>query len=216
MDKKAILLVHGFASSSRSRKAGFFGPKFEAHPAVAFHAIDMNPTPPDFEYMTVTGQINRLRQYILDHELEPLRLIGSSLGGLVCLHYAHRFGGVERLLLLAPATVLHPREDALEDVTRWKTAGTVPVYHYGFERELPLRYDFELDGLHYRESVPAATRTLIVHGRDDTAVPIQHSRSYARRYGDLTRLIEVNAGHDLNPHLPSIWQQAEEFLLGNL
>jgi pimeloyl-ACP methyl ester carboxylesterase len=35
-----------------------------------------------------------VRQYILDRELTDVSLIGSSMGGLVGLNYAHRFGDV--------------------------------------------------------------------------------------------------------------------------
>ena len=92
MEKRNILHLHGFASSGQSAKARYFGEKFKAF-QVGFHAVDFNPTPKDFEYVTTTGLINRLRQYVLDRHLENIRIIGSSYGGLIALHYAHRFGG---------------------------------------------------------------------------------------------------------------------------
>ena len=83
MEKKKILSLHGFASSGRSAKAQFFRKKFKPFPQVEFHAFDFNPTPMDFKYMTITGLINRLRQYLLDHDLGSVSLIGSSMGALV-------------------------------------------------------------------------------------------------------------------------------------
>jgi pimeloyl-ACP methyl ester carboxylesterase len=213
MDRKAVLLVHGFASSGQSTKATFFQTRLKPLAWVEFHAIDMHPTALDFEYTTITGQINRLRQYILDHDLESLCLIGSSLGGLVSLHYAHRFGGVERMLLLAPMTVVHRAWGPEEELDHWKKAGAVPVFHYAFQRELPLRYAFHSDGLLYRQPVPPAAPALIVHGRNDDAVPADDSRAYAAAFADRVRLIEVDAGHDLNDHLPFIWEQGTRFLL---
>jgi pimeloyl-ACP methyl ester carboxylesterase len=97
-----VLYLQGFASSGQSTKARYFGEKLKAFPRVEFHIVDFNPTPKDFEYVTTTGLINRLRQYVLDHHLENNSIIGSSYGELVALHYAHRFGGVEKMLLLAP------------------------------------------------------------------------------------------------------------------
>jgi pimeloyl-ACP methyl ester carboxylesterase len=213
MDTITVLLVHGFASSGQSTKATFFRTQFNTLSQVEFHAIDMHPTPRDFEYTTITGQINRLRQYILEHDLEPLCLLGSSLGGLVSLHYAHRFGDVERMLLLAPMTVVHRGWGAEEELEHWKKARVVPVFHYAFERELPLRYAFQSDALLYRLPVPPAAPTLIVHGRNDEAVSADDSRAYAARFADRVRLIEVDAGHDLNDHLPFIWEQGTRFLL---
>ena len=103
MNGQTILFLHGFASSARTTKSQYFLEHLAGRPQVAYHAIDFNPTPTDFEYMTATGLINRLRQYVLDNALQSFSLIGSSFGGLVATHYAHRYGGVRRMLLLAPA-----------------------------------------------------------------------------------------------------------------
>jgi pimeloyl-ACP methyl ester carboxylesterase len=180
---KTILFLHGFASSARTTKAQYLQKKLEPLPRVAFHALDMNPTPIDFEYMTTTGLINRVRQYILDHELAPLSIVGSSFGGLVAIHYAHRFAGVEKLL------------------------------HYAFDESLPLRYALHTDGLNFMEPVPPAVPTLIIHGSRDTSVPIEDSRAFAAEHPRKVQLIEVDADHDLNGHLPLIWRHLQSFLL---
>jgi hypothetical protein len=39
------------------------------------------------------------------------------------------------------------------------------------------------------------------------------SREYAAGYPEQVRLIEVEAGHDINDHLPLIWQVTQRFLL---
>jgi pimeloyl-ACP methyl ester carboxylesterase len=213
VEKKAILLLHGFASSGQSTKARYLREKFKGLPQVEFHAIDFNPTPEDFEYVTVTGMINRLRQYVLDHHLENLSLIGSSLGGLVGLHYVHRFGGVDKMLLLAPGLFWLSGGLSQEGLERWEKAGAEPVFHYAFEEEIPLRYDLHVDGLHYLEPIPPATPITIIHGSDDEVVPIDHSREYAASFPGEVHLIEVNAGHDLNDHLEFIWGYVQSFLL---
>ena len=53
----------------RGGRSPFFRERVEPIPEVDFHAIDLNPTPEDFETMTVTICINRLRQYVLNHGL---------------------------------------------------------------------------------------------------------------------------------------------------
>lgn len=98
-----LIYLHGFASSAGGRKPDYLRDRLANWPDVGFHALDFSPTSLDFEYLTITGMINRLRQYILDRELTNFSLIGSSIGGLVALNYAHRFLGVNRLLLLSPA-----------------------------------------------------------------------------------------------------------------
>jgi len=214
MDKKTILFLHGFASSGQSTKAQYFAEKFKALPQVEFHAIDFNPMPKDFEYLTVTGMINRLRQYVLDHHLEKVSLIGSSLGGLVGLHYAHRFGAIEKMLLLAPGLFWLSGGLSEDEIEQWKEAGVAPVFHYAFEQALPVRYDLHADGLRYLELIPPAAPVTIIHGHNDKTVPIEHSRKYAANFPDEIQLIEVHADHDLNGHLEFVWEHVQSFLLG--
>jgi hypothetical protein len=173
----------------------------------------MNPTPTDFRYLTTTGAINRLRQYILDRQLETVQLVGSSFGGLVAMYYAHRFKGVGRLLLLAP--LLRWRLDWLseDEIEHWRKQGTVRVPHYGFGGKLPLDFGFYVDGQRYQDSVPPPAAVRIIHGHEDDVVPIAMSRTYAENHPDRVELIEVEAGHVLNDHLDMIWDHVQGFLL---
>jgi pimeloyl-ACP methyl ester carboxylesterase len=213
MEHKTVLLLHGFASSAQSTKAQYLGPRFKALPQVEFRALDLNPTPKDFEYMTVTGMINRLRQYVLDHRLGAVRIIGSSMGALVGLNYAHRFGGVEKMLLLAPALSWLSGGLTGEELAHWEKLGAVPVFHYAFEKEIPLRYDLQVDGLHYLQPVPPPAPMTIIHGVHDDTVPIDSSRQYAASFPDQVQLVEVDAEHTLNDQLPLIWGYVQSFLL---
>jgi pimeloyl-ACP methyl ester carboxylesterase len=213
VEKKQILYLHGFASSAQCTKARYLREEFKAL-QVEFHAVDFNPTPNDFEHMTTTGLINRLRQYVLDHHLGNISIIGSSYGGLVALHYAHRFGGVEKMLLLAPGLSWLSGGLSEKELEQWEKAGAVPVFHCAFEQEIPVRYDLQADGLGYLEPVPPAAPVTIVHGQDDETVPIGPSRVYAADFPDSVRLVEVDADHDLNGHLEFIWGYVQSFLLG--
>ena len=214
MEQKNILFLHGFASSGQSAKAQYFREKFKALPQVEFHAVDFNPTPRDFEYMTTTGLINRLRQYVLDHRMGKVSVIGSSYGGLIGLHYAHRFGEVEKMLLLAPGLRWLSGGLSEQELEHWEKTGAAPVFHFAFEKEIPLRYDLHLDGLGYLEPIPPASSIIIIHGHNDKTVPIEPSRAYAADFPDDVRLIEVDADHDLNGHLEFIWGHVKPFLLG--
>lgn len=211
---KTILFLHGFASSGQSTKARYFANKFDALPRVKYHAIDFNPMPKDFEYVTTTGLINRLRQYVLDHHLGIFDIIGSSYGGLVAVHYAHRFGGVERMLLLAPGLRWLSGGLSEEQLEAWKNAGAAPLSHEAFQQEILVRYDLQADGLGYLEPIPPAAPIAIIHGKSDTAVPADDSRAYAGKYPDKVQLIEVEADHNLNDHLDLVWEYVQSFLLG--
>ena len=210
MSKQTIIYLHGFLSSAQGTKANYLEARLSD---VSFHAVEFNPTPRDFEFMTVTGQINRLRQYILERQFETVKLIGSSLGGQVALHYAHRYGGVEKLLLLAPALVYSLDRYDADELTQWQTTDVYHLWHDGLQGEIPLRYAFHLDRMQYNQLPVAPAPTVIIHGQYDDVVSITDSRQYASANPDSVTLIEVDSDHRLNEQLPLIWEQVESFLL---
>ncbi len=209
---KTIVFLHGMASSARSAKAQFLAQQLDAHPEVDLAAIDLNPTPEDFEFMTISGMVSRLGDFLRDRRGAETSLIGSSLGALIGLNYAHRYGGISKMLLLAPLLAFSAGQWGSEELGRWQRDGRIWVPHYAFNRELPLRYDFYLDGLRYDSAVPPAAPTCIIHGRQDEVIPIGNSRAYAASYAGV-RLIEVDSDHRLADQLPVIWEQARLFLL---
>jgi pimeloyl-ACP methyl ester carboxylesterase len=197
-------------------KARFFASKFSELPSAAFHAIDFNPAPIDFEFHTITGMIDRLRQYILDHNLNQVLLIGTSQGANVALNYTHRFGGVAKMLLLAPELFYDPYISA-KKLAEWKELVSAPVFHYGFGNDLPLDYGHHQDGLRYVDAPPPSVPMLIVHGVNDEAIPINRSREYAAENPDFVRLLEVDDNHFLKDHMDFIWEQTlEVFDLSNI
>lgn len=212
MTSITLLYLHGFLSTASGPKAQFFHQQCADQPGVTFESLELNPTPRDFEYMTVTGQINRLRQALLTRPPGTLRLIGSSLGGQVAVHYAHRFGGVERLLLLAPALRYRADRYPAAELAQWERDG-VKQFEHAWGGLYPLRVDYHVDRLRYTDFVPPPAPTLIIHGRQDEVVPLSDSQHYAATYPDHVRLVEVEAGHLLNDRLADIWQEARSFLL---
>jgi pimeloyl-ACP methyl ester carboxylesterase len=209
---KRVVYLHGLASSARSAKGQFLARKLAAYPQVEFQAIEFNPTPEDFEYMTVTGMINRLRHHLWGRRRGEVSLIGSSLGALVGLNYARRFGGVSKMLLLAPALAFSAGSLSDKELERWEREGVALIFHYGFSKEVPVRYDFLLDGSRYRTPVPPVAPTLIIHGGRDEVIPVGKSREYAARYEGV-RLVEVDSDHRLGDQMPFIWEQVRLFLL---
>ncbi len=203
---KDLIFLHGFASSANSTKARYLAERSAGLPDVRFHLPDFNPTPKDFEFLTITGMVNRLRQYLIDHGVKTGDLIASSLGGLVALHYSHRFGGVGRLLLLAPVLSYDSLLFPGDMFRRWQTEGITEVSHYGFPGKVPLRYDFHLDGLRYAGQIPPTAPTLILHGKGDEIVPVQNSRDYVSQYPDMVKLVELDSDHGLLDQMDAIWE----------
>lgn len=213
MNKKSILFLHGFTSSARSGKANYLREQCNTLPDVAFSIFDFNPTPKDFEFLTVTGMINRVRQFLIDHPENDVRLIASSLGGLIALQYAGCFGGISKMLLLAPVLFYHHWGTSKDEIALWKQQGIADVAHHGFQQELPLRYTFHEDGLRYTSPVLPAAQTTIIHGTGDQTIPIHHSREYAATHPDKVRLLEIDADHRLTDRNELLWEQTQSFLL---
>jgi uncharacterized protein len=93
----------------------------------------------------------------------------------------------------------------------WEADGVGELFHYGFNRPVRLRYDLEVDGRFY-QTLPPAPIT-IIHGMEDEVMPIAASREYARTFPGQVQLIEVVAGHDINAHLPLVWQTLRQVCL---
>jgi hypothetical protein len=210
MSKTNIIFLHGFASSSSGAKSVYLSERFRKVENVDFRAFAFTPNPIDFECMTITGMVNRLRQYVLDNDLTPFFLVGSSFGALVGMNYADRFGGISGSLLLAPALSYSTMAEDEDERKRWREEGVIEVFHYAWDMTLPLRYELEVDGRFYENPPPPSSPVTIVHGKADEVVPAEESRRYAAQYPEMVDLIEVEAGHNLNNHLDFIGQLAEE------
>jgi len=138
------------------------------------------------------------------------------MGGLVGLNYAHRFGGVGHLLLLAPALTYLSGERVGRSLAEWQANGVGELFHYGFNWSVALRYGLvEVNGRFYQTPPPSLAPITIIYSKQLEVVPIAAGREYARAYPDQVQLIEVTAGHDLNAHLPLIWKTLQQVCLAS-
>ncbi len=209
-----VFYLHGFASSAKSSKAMFFAGKL-ATPSVTFEAPDLNE--PDFSTLTITRMVAQV-VHAIDAGTDPVALIGSSLGGFVAVQAAlQRPSIIHRLVLLAPALDAGRRSiPALGEsgLAAWKASGTLDVFHYGYDRIVPLRYELYADAGRYdcldaRLAMPVQ----VFQGRRDAAVDpaVVESWSRSRPYVDLHMLDD---DHQLHASLDDIWTETEGFLFG--
>jgi pimeloyl-ACP methyl ester carboxylesterase len=205
--EKTVLYLHGFSSSATAAKARYLSQRLGEIAGARFLAPDFNPEPKDFEYLTVTGMIDRLRQFFVDHGISNPFIVASSLGCLVGLHYVARFGGAERLLFLAPVLSFRSLRFREEALLRWKEDGATDVFHYKFIKKLPLRYDFYLDGLQFADPIAPPVPIDILHGRNDETIPVMLSRKYAEEFPARVTLTELDSDHMLHDQLPVIWDR---------
>ena len=204
----AALYLHGFASSPGSTKAQFFRARL-ADVGVTLAIPDLTP---DFTHLTVTGMLA---------VVEPLLgrggavLMGSSLGGyLAALVAARNPERVRGLVLFAPAFGFVARWEArigAAALARWRAARTLPVFHYGLGREVPLDVGLLDDGRRYPEEPDPDVPTLVLAGRHDDTVPLAAVEHFAAARAG-RKLIVYDSGHELTDVLEPMWERTQRFL----
>ena len=172
-----VLYLHGFCSSSKSAKGQFLASRC-AEIGVEVASPDLDGG--DFRNTTLTKQLTGVGQFA--RELQPTLLIGSSLGGyLAALHAAREPNTVRSLVLMAPAFDFARRLRNLigEQVTQWRSEGSFAVYHYRYEREVPLAYGFLEDAMGFEAFPDVKVPTKVLHGLLDEVVSPQLSKQFA-------------------------------------
>jgi pimeloyl-ACP methyl ester carboxylesterase len=211
--------LHGFASSSQSKKGQELRERYESL-GREFLCPELNR--PSFGEQTFTDNLAYLDQ--LDGEMQAQhgpdfrwRLIASSMGGYLGARWAEqRPDRVDRLLLLCPAFDFGSRwpkllGDAL--MKHWEKAGKFPFPGpAGAPVEVHWRFveDARSHPPHPVFSCPAH----IIHGSRDIVVPIESSREYSAAHSHV-ELTEVEDDHPLEGSLEEIWRVVREFLIAD-
>ena len=208
---RRVLYLHGFASGPRSRKALYFAERLRA---LGFQVDIPDLAEGNFEGLTIGGQL-RLVERLAQNQ--PVVLIGSSLGGYVASLYAARHPEVELLILLAPAfhfIGLWESELTSQQMEAWRENGKMRVYHYGADREMSIGFQLLEDAKRFEPFPDFRQPALIVHGNQDSSVPVQYSIDFAQAHANV-QLVRVESGHELTDVLDRIWRESEKFLLAN-
>lgn len=197
-----VLYLHGFASSAQSSKATFLARQL-APRGITLETPDLNA--PDFATITVTRMVEQVLAVVAGG---PVMLVGSSLGAFVAIEAAlQRPAAVSQLVLLAPALDFGgtTHEFGAERLARWKASNALEVFHYGYERMIPVHYELYADAGRY-DALQAALPmpTLVFQGRRDLVVdPSGVERWAAARPG--VELHMLDDDHQLLQSLDAIW-----------
>jgi pimeloyl-ACP methyl ester carboxylesterase len=208
-----VLYLHGFASSAKSTKAGFFAERLAAH-GVSLACPDFNE--PDFRTLTMTRMLDRLVDEVGRAAGRPVVLFGSSLGGTLAILAASRLGDrLARVVLLAPAVMFaKPGHHLLppERIEEWRRKGELPFFHYGENATRPLAFAFYEDTLKYDAfTAPLVQPTMIFQGVRDQSVDYRTVEAFAAARPNVT-LSLLDDDHSLVTSLPRIWNDVEPFL----
>lgn len=213
MSPRRVFYLHGFASSPKSTKVGYFTERLREH-GIDVECPDLNQ--PDFSSLTVTRMLKQLEAELTPPGGAPATLVGSSLGGTVAVLAAERFGTrVDRLVLLAPAVMFaKPGHHLLppERIEEWRRRGSMPFFHYADRAERDLDFAFYQDSLRY-DAFQAAFRqpTLIFQGLRDASVDYRTVEAFAKTRPNVT-LSLLDDDHQLIASLPRIWDDVAPFL----
>jgi pimeloyl-ACP methyl ester carboxylesterase len=207
-----LFYLHGFASSAKSTKAGYFAERLRAN-GLALRCPDFND--PDFRSLTITRMLDQLENE-LDAVEETSTLIGSSLGGALAILAAARFGArIDRLVLLAPAVMFAKPEHHLlppKRIDEWRTRGALPFFHYAYNEERLLDFTFYEDSLRYDPFAARFTQpALVFQGRRDASVDPHAVEEFSRARPNVS-LTLLDDDHQLVASLPAIWEGMAGFL----
>jgi pimeloyl-ACP methyl ester carboxylesterase len=220
MRRRQMLYLHGFASSPRSSKAGWFTARAR-EAGIPLACPDLNGE--DFESLTITRQLDHVDGAIDAMPDGPVVLVGSSLGAFVALFAAERRAGsvraarhpIDALVFLAPALDLAPglaRHFGPAAMGEWRASGRLEVFHYGENRTRSLGYGFFADAEQYNGfAARDTTPTLVYQGTRDETVEASMVARWASTRPHVT-LHLVDDDHQLLGSLDSMWAGIRQFL----
>ncbi len=210
------IYLHGFASGPASSKAIFFSAQLRQL-GLKVHVPDLSGN--SFTTMTLTTQLNLVREIIATVDTDDLFIVGSSMGGLLSVLIANECPKVRSLVLLAPGFGLNRRwnEQLTPDqIAQWKENGLLPVFNHATNSHVPLNYGFIEDVERYKtDQLTVNVPTLVMHGINDTVVPIYESESFYQLNSELVQLNRIDSDHGLLDRLPELWSLTHAFLRDN-
>jgi pimeloyl-ACP methyl ester carboxylesterase len=207
-----VFYLHGFASSAKSTKAGFFGAKLGER-GMVLHTPDFNE--PDFSTLTITRMVEQTTGAIAALPPGAVVLIGSSLGAFVAVQTALRHAAstshpIVRLVLLAPALDFsgnRTRDLGDRGLEEWKSTGELNVFHYGYGRIIPVHYELYTDARGYDCVNAELTMPIqIFQGTRDTAVNPKSVEEWAKSRPNV-ELHLLDDDHQLTASLDYIWNK---------
>ncbi|MBS3084115.1 prolyl oligopeptidase family serine peptidase [Candidatus Pacearchaeota archaeon] len=201
-----ILLIHGFNSHKLGKS---LVPVNEAlvNSGVLTFRIDLyahGDSSGNFEELTVTKSIQSVVdsiKYLKSLGFKKIGLIGSSFGGLSGIFATEKFNDLS-FLILRSAVSINQGEIICNsfkiDLADWKNKGFAEFESQGINK---LNYTFYEDAQKYNAYNIASKikiPTLIIHGKEDSIVPVEQSIELSKRIKHSRLFLVENANHSFN------------------
>lgn len=207
-----LIYLHGFASSPQSQKATAFKKRF-SELGLPLAVPDLEGG--DFKHLTISKQIQIVKETMDAFPNASFALIGSSMGGYLAALTAQLRLEVKALYLMCPGFNFIARwRSALADEIRTGEggAGLIRVFNYRYNKTMELNLGIFKDAEQWEEvSFDRSLPIRIVHGIHDETVDIEESRNFAQSRTWVS-LKEVNSDHGLISHLDWILEDCLNFL----
>lgn len=213
---KLVVIAHGFNSSKEGTAAQFA--ELLIGKGIGSFAIDFyghGESEGDFADITVSEGVDDILSainYLSENGFEDISLIGTSYGGQCSILAAARTDKLTSLGLRCPVTDFYLRELATkskESIEEWeKTGFSVKKYVDNKGNETGVKLSFWEDAMTLNGFVEARSikiPTFIVHGDQDTTVPIEQSEMLVKVVKNSELKIIENADHKFSdPELKKV------------
>jgi alpha-beta hydrolase superfamily lysophospholipase len=185
-----VVYVHGFASHQRGEKATYFGERFvsEGWAYLTFDLRGHGASSGTMAELTVTRALADVETMLAwaRERFRRIVVIGSSLGGQLAAWAAARDpDAIAANLLIAPAFAFNEnrvRDLGPEGEARLRADGYVIVRNEWVTTTIGSDLLDDASGYSFDRLLPRyRTPTLILHGTNDTTVPLSGSVEFVRR-----------------------------------
>jgi pimeloyl-ACP methyl ester carboxylesterase len=218
-----VVYIHGFASNQRGEKAAYFGERFVAR-GDAYLTFDLRghgASSGTMEELTVTRALADVEAMLAwaRERFGRLVVIGSSFGGqLAAWASARNPKAITANLLIAPAFSFYEnrvRDFGPEGMARLRAEGYALVQNEWITATIGRDLVEDAEGYGLERLLPAyRTPTLILHGTEDSTVPLAGSIEFARRSAARPlELVAIAGGdHRLTEHKTTLFDYMENFM----
>jgi pimeloyl-ACP methyl ester carboxylesterase len=207
-DLAPIVLVHGFGSSRLLKP--LLRALGEHRPVFAPDLPGFGMSDPPVRPLEVSELADELRRWMIDSDISPAVVTGTSFGCQVAVDLAARHPAiVDRLVLVAPMGDPELRRTPGQLAVRWAKSAhrasprvAPALVHDVFDaspwramRNLRQGLDHKLDGQLEEVEAPA----LVIRGERDHLVPAEWAKQVARRLPDAELVVLPRTGHTIGP-----------------